>query len=222
MDIKRALELRLEYSGNCGKIRVNNYKYICLNDIMSFFPDQDLSNWIRSPKTVLFCNAVNRELNSVESTEYQVLPLNGIMTTQGRNGGTWAHRWIAFELMTWLSPEFKLKVIKEYEDGTQRKQDWNIKRILAANNYMLMCEAIKNDHDPIKPYHYSNEALMINEIVLGSREGIARDSATEIQLNDIATLEGHNATMIALEMDYQSRKVKLKELFDKSAKEKRL
>jgi hypothetical protein len=64
------------------------------------------------------------------------------------------------------------------------------------------------------PSAIRNEALMLNEIVFGVREGKVRDTATEAQLDKISELEQHNATMIMLNMDYQERKSKLKQIFD--------
>jgi hypothetical protein len=214
MELKRALELHTEYAGSVGVIRVDADDYICLNELNAFFPDQRLDVWQKSDKTKNFIACVE--------TEYKLPPNGGIISKRGRNGGTWAHPMIAFEFATWLSPEFKLKVYREYIEGRQHKQDWNIKRILAANNYKMMTDAIKNDHEKPMPYHYSNEALMLNEIVFGVRDKELRDTATEDQLDAIAKLEQHNATMIILDMDYQKRKEKLKEIHNKLYKPKQI
>jgi len=205
MELKRALELRTEYEGNSGIIRVDKDEYICLNEMLAFFPSQDMSNWIRSPKTQEFIKIIENELKSVDSTYSK----KAIFTKRGNGGGTWAVPILAFEFATWLSPEFKYKVFTEYINGTQHKKDWNIKRIHAAYNYKFMTASIKNAHEEPKPYHFSNEALMLNEIVFGVRDGLVRDTASEEQLDQIAYLEGYNAVLIDLGMDYQTRKEKL-------------
>jgi hypothetical protein len=127
------------------------------------------------------------------------------------DGGTYAHELIAFEFATWLSTEFKLEVFLRYQEGSQNIKNWNIKRILSAFNYKLMSNAVVNAHDPVKFYHFSNEAIMINKIVFGKHEKELRDNASTIELEEIARLESHNATMIELKMSFQERKVKLNE-----------
>jgi len=210
VELKKALDLQVQYYGNDGTVRVDENGYICLNDLAAYFPHKDMSNWQRSPSTLEYISAVERDLNSVESTELK----QAMTARRGRHrSGTYAHRWIAMHFAMWLSPEFNLAIVKAYEDGTQRKQDWNIKRILAANNYKIMCDSVKNAHDPAKPYHFSNEARMLNFIVFGENEGNPRETATEAELDAIAWLETHNSAYIDLGMSYQDRKAKLAELY---------
>jgi hypothetical protein len=207
MELKRALELRTEYAGQSGVIRIDSNDYVCLNEMLAFFPSKSMDKWAKAEHT--------REFISAVEAEYKLPPNGGIIAKRGKSGGTWAHPMIAFEFATWLSPEFKIKVYREYIEGTQRKENWNIKRILAANNYKLMCDAIKNDHETPRPYHFSNEALMINEIIFNVRDGHIRENATEKQLEDISWAEKTNGTLIELGMDYQTRKSKLAEMYAK-------
>lgn len=204
MELKRALELRTEYAGSAGVIRVDSQDYVCLNEMLAFFPGRSMDKWAKADHTKEFVLAVERE--------FQLPPNGGIIAKRGKSGGTWAHPMIAFEFATWLSPEFKLKVYREYTHGTQRKENWNIKRIMAANNYKLMCEAIKKDHEEPKPYHFSNEARMINTIAFGIPD-FDRTTATEEQLDRISWLESRNGAYMELAMGYQTRKAKLTELY---------
>jgi KilA-N domain. len=208
MELKRALELQTEYRGVAGVIHCND-NFICLNDLNSFFPGKRLDNWMRLESAKEIIEAVS---------EY--LGCEVIKKTRGRNGGTFAHELIAMDFAAWLSVEFKIKVYQAYINGTQRKQDWNLKRILAANGYKVLCDAVNDAHDPAMGYHFSNEALMINEIVFGVREGTARDNATEEQLDAVTMLESDNSTMIKLGMDYQTRKIKLGEMYKNMATKK--
>ncbi len=73
-----------------------------------------------------------------------------------------------------------------------------------------MSQAIEKDHEDPKFYHYSNEAKMLNKIVFGKSEKGIREMASEKQLDLIAKIEGHNATLIGIGMNYQERKEKLK------------
>lgn len=72
-----------------------------------------------------------------------------------------------------------------------------------------MTRAVKNAHDEAQSFHYTNEALLINEVVFGKRKANVRETASEEELNLVAELEGKNATMIELEMNYQERKLAL-------------
>jgi hypothetical protein len=75
-----------------------------------------------------------------------------------------------------------------------------------------MCESIHQDHDQPKPYHFSNEAKMLNGIIFGE-PSFDRDQATESQLDAMAWLESHNAAYIDLGMDYHDRKKRLAEIY---------
>jgi len=208
MELKRALELRAEYGGIIGLIKCDE-DYICLNDLNSYFPNKRIQNWMANSETKELIEAIEKTIITGKSA---------IITKRGKGGGTYAYHLVALDFAAWLSVEFRIKIYQEYINGTQRKQDWNLKRILAAFNYKIMSTAINNAHDPVKTYHYSNEALMLNEIVFGVRESTSRDTATEEQLNEIAMLEGHNATLIEIGMDYQPRKELLMKLYEKNKK----
>jgi hypothetical protein len=206
MELKRALELRTEYAGKAGVIRVDNQDFICLNEMLAFFPNKSMDKWAKAEHTKEFVLAVEKE--------FQIPPNGGIIAKRGKAGGTWAHPMIAFEFATWLSPEFKLKVYREYIEGTQNKKGWNIKRIMAADNFKFMTEAVKNDHAEPKHYHFSNEARMINQILFGE-PSFDREEATEFQLDQISWAERANGVMIEMCIDYQERKSKLADLFIK-------
>lgn len=209
MELKKALELQVQYYGHDGTVRVDENGYICLNDLAAYFPNKRIQNWMDNISTKELIEHVDSFLIHSNSSE-----LKSLITKRGRHkSGTYAHELIAMDFAAWLSVEFKLNIYQAFIDGTQRKQDWNIKRILAANNYKLMCEAIKNDHEVPKPYHFSNEALMINEIVFGVRDGNVRETATEEQLDAVSWIETRNGAYIEAGMEYQDRKKLLTRLY---------
>jgi hypothetical protein len=205
MELRKALQLQVEYFGRNGTIRVDENAYVCLNDLNEYFPNKRLDNWLRLDTTNDFIKTVDKILNTSDVRELG----SSVVAKRGRHkSGTFAHKWVAQKFAMWLSPEFELSVIQAYESGEQRKQNWNIKRILAANNFKIMCEAIQTAHEPAKPYHYSNEARMVNGIVFGAMD-FDRDTATEPQLDAVAHLEASNGTLIDLGFEYQERKEKL-------------
>ena len=214
MKLQKAFEMRVNYLGINETIRVNENGYICLTDLNKYYPTKRIRDWEGLKTTKEFLSTVEEFLNSEDSRSLEL-----IKKQRGRyDGGTYAHELVAFEFATWLSPEFKLKVFLDYQNGTQQKENWNIKRILASFNYKLMSKAVEGDHEEPKFYHYSNEAIMLNRIVFGKHEKTIRDTATEKQLDLIAKLEGHNATLIGIGMDFQQRKEKLRLLVEADIK----
>ena len=155
----------------------------------------------------------------------------GIIASAGRYGGTFAHKDIAFEFGSWLSPEFKLYLIKEFqrlkEDENQRLSlEWNLNRTLAKINYRIHTDAIKQHIIPESVTHkqatifYANEADLLNVALFGKtaqqwrienpdKEGNIRDYATIEQLLVLANIESMNAEFIRMELPQQERLLKL-------------
>lgn len=210
MELKRALELREEYNGIAGVIKCDG-DYICLNDLNSYFPDKRIDVWMKTAQTQELIATVEKMI---------IPPKSGIITKRGRGGGTFAHHFIAMDFAAWLSVEFKLKIYMDYVSGTQTKKDWNLIRELAAFNYKMLSVSVAGAHDEPKPYHFSNEALMLNEIVFGVRKPIERDQLSERQLAIITEMQAKNAAYIDAGMDFQKRKSLLQGIYTiKYAKE---
>ena len=159
----------------------------------------------------------------------------GVISKSGRyGGGTFAHKDIAFEFASWVSPEFKLYIIKDYErlkeDESHRLSiDWNVKRILAKANYRIHTDAIKQNlilEDLPKNregFVYASEADILNLALFGktaaqwrnenpSRKGNIRDYATINQLLVLTNLENINAMLIDQHMPQVERLHKLREI----------
>jgi len=158
----------------------------------------------------------------------------GIRSKAGRyGGGTFAHKDIAFEFATWLSPEFKLYLIKEFqrlknEENQQLSLGWNVKRMLTKINYRIHTDAIKNFIIPSRISKiqennvYANEADVLNVALFGmtakdwkignkSKDGNMRDYADVTQLVCLANLENLNAEYIRAGLSQKERLIKLNE-----------
>lgn len=138
------------------------------------------------------------------------------MSKAGRYGGTFAHKDIAFEFGMWISPKFKLLLIKEFErlkKEEQKQLGWNAKRELSKINYRIHTSAIKNNLIPKEltreeiNYIYAEEADVINMALFGatakkwkeenkSKNGNIRDHASIDELICLANLENLNAVFI--------------------------
>lgn len=159
----------------------------------------------------------------------------GIQSRAGRyGGGTYAHKDIAFEFGSWLSPEFKLYLIKEFqrlkEDESRRLSlDWNLNRTLAKLNYRIHTDAIKSTLIPssVTPTQasitYASEADVLNVALFGqtaiqwrdanpAQEGNMRDHATIEQLLVLANIEGMNAELIRMGLSQGDRLTRLNEI----------
>lgn len=222
--------------------KINGEDYICLTDMAKAYgADRVIDNWIRNKNTLEFLGVweiLNNEIfNSLEfeviknlaglnrftlSAKQWVERVNakGIIAKAGRYGGTYAHKDIAFEFGTWLSPEFKLLIIVEFQRLKAQEQhiiEWDSSRYLSRINYKLHTDSIKNDLIPSlnlskaeQMYTYTDEADMLNMLVFGQSASDwrrlnpdlvksgknQRDHATIQQLVILANLENLNAHYI--------------------------
>lgn len=129
----------------------------------------------------------------------------GITSKSGRyGGGTFAHKDIAFEFASWISPEFKLFIIKDYQrlkesESHQLALDWNVKRILSKANYRIHTDAIKEHLIPpdlsAKQWREQNP----------DKKGNIRDEATIAQLTVLTNLESLNAFLVQQGLDQKKR-----------------
>ena len=223
--------------------------YISLTDMLKA-KDGDffISDWLRNRNTVEFLGIWETVHNpGFNSGEFAIIKsqagLNsyklsvkewvektnaiGLRATAGRYGGTYAHRDIAFEFGMWISPEFKIYLIKEFqrlkEDENRRLSlAWNLNRTLAKINYRLHTDAIQAHLIPaeVTPKQasitYANEADLLNVALFGQtarewreanpgKEGNMRDHATLEQLLVLANLENMNAEFIHMELPQSDR-----------------
>lgn len=236
-------------------------EFISLTDIARRFnerTDQIISNWLRTRATVEFLgaweilynplfNPLNFEgiKNQTGSATF-VLSVSdwvgntnavGIRAKTGRYGGTYAHRDIAFEFLSYLSPTFKLYVIREFqrlknEDALEQKNklDWDIKRYLSKVNYRIHADAIKKNLVPEKVkdtkfenLYYASEADLLNLALFDmtakewrtenpTLKGNMRDYASAEQLLVLANLENLNAEFIKMGWQKQVRLTKLNDV----------
>lgn len=230
MHLKKALEISVEFEGFINGIHVDNEQYFNLNHMAAFFPNRELRNFIQSPITKDYIKLVESELNKDLNdgfdrslTTQKFKP--AIKTKRGRhNGGTYAHKYVAMKFAMWLSPEFELEVIKAYENGVERKEVWDIQRVMAANGYRFLTDSIKETIVPEfekehvnTRYAYTTEADLINLVVFGRRaNGVnQRDTATKDQLKMIEYLQQMDSGLIEAGLNYSQRKDKLTELYNR-------
>ena len=232
--------------------------YISLTDIARYRSDEPkdvVKNWLRSKATIEFLG-LWEELNNpnfkgVEfdsfrneagANAFTLSPQKwieatnaiGIISKSGRYGGTYAHKDIAFEFASWVSPEFKLYIIKDYqrlksEEAHRLALDWNVKRLLSKANYKLHTEAIKQNLIPPEiradkqGFIYANEADVLNVALFGMTaaqwrsdnpelSGNMRDYATIEQLLVLANLENANAMYIEEGKSREERAILLNKL----------
>lgn len=137
------------------------------------------------------------------------------ITIGGRYSGTWFHRLLIIDFARWLSATFAVKLDAWIIERLEQERVWQQSRLAAKTGYLPMSEAVEDDHDPIKFYHYSNEANMINKVIFGLTSKQfkeqydvedVRDACTAAQLCDLEDLQAVNTTLIKLGIDYSDRK----------------
>jgi len=235
------------------------WNFISLTDIARYKSpgrtDYLISNWLRNRNTLEFIGmweALNNP--AFNSTEFDGIKKNaglnsfvltvkqwvkqtgaiGLMAKAGRYGGTFAHKDIAFEFASWVSVEFKLYLIKEFqrlkEDENRRlSQAWDLNRTLAKLNYRIHTDAIQTHLIPPAVTHaqaamtYANEADLLNVALYGhtaaewrnanpDRKGNVRDHSTLEQLLVLANIEGINAELIHMGLEQGERLKRLNEI----------
>ncbi|MEZ7968648.1 MAG: KilA-N domain-containing protein [Rubritalea sp.] len=234
--------------------KVGPHDYICLTDMVSGFDGKGalIENWLKNKDTVLFLGIWeqinNPDFNSLEfegirnqaghnsfylSAKKWITATNaaGLIAKAGRYGGTYAHRDIAFEFGSWLSPEFKLYLIKEFQrlkdDENQRLSlSWNLNRTLSKINYRIHTDAIRENLIPDEvssaqaSFTYASEAELLNVALFACTakqwreanpdlDGNIRDHSTIEQLLVLANIEAMNAEFIHMELTAKERLFKL-------------
>ena len=235
-------------------IKINDEDYISITDMLKT-KDGDffISDWLRNRNTIEFLGiweeiynpnfnygefAIIKSragLNSYKiSVKEWVKRTNaiGIIAKAGRYGGTYAHKDIAFEFGMWISPKFKLLLIKEFErlkKEEQKQLGWNVKRELAKINYKIHTDAIKNKLIPLKlteeqiNFVYAEEADVLNMALFGitakewrnknkNKKGNIRDYASIDELICLANLENLNSVLINQGIKQSDRLKKLNEV----------
>ena len=239
--------------------------YICITDIAAAKSDESraadvVRNWLRNRRTLEFLSTweeiYNPNFKVFESEHFKkqaglltftpsvtewVDQTNaiGIFVKKGRYGGTYAHKDIAFEFASAISPVFKLYLIKEFqrlkeEENNLKKLEWDAKRFLSKNNYLIQTDAVKNYIIPNCDYRdnlqwlpYAEEADLLNVALFGftakawresnpelAKSSNVRDYATINELTVLSNLETHNAQMIREGKSKEERFQILKEIAD--------
>ena len=158
----------------------------------------------------------------------------GITTKAGRYGGTYAHSDIALEFASWISAEFKLYIVKDYQriksdENSRLSLNWNLNREVAKLNYRIHTDAIKVNLIPPDltseqiSYKYANEADLLNVALFGKtakqwrdenpgKKGNIRDEANLNQLLVLANMESYNSILIAQGISMSERLMLLRDM----------
>ena len=235
-------------------VQVNNEDYFCLTDMLrakdgDFF----ITDWLRNRNTLEYIGiweqvynpdfnygefAIIKSqsgLNSFKISVKEFVERTNAISLQakaGRYGGTYAHKDIAFEFAMWISPEFKIYIVKEFQrlkEEEQKQLGWSAKRELAKINYRIHTDAIKQNLIPPeltpaqKSFVYADEADMLNVAMFGvtakqwreanpDLKGNIRDYATINQLICLSNMENLNAVFINDGMPQSERLEKLNKI----------
>ena len=236
-------------------ISMSDEDYISLTDMVRNI-DNGLAlieKWLRNKNTIEFLGIWEEIYNpAFDRDEYAVIMseagLNrfvmsvkqwsertkskGVIAKAGRYGGTYAHKDIAFEFATWISPRFKLYLIKEFQKLKEEEQKligWSAKRELAKVNYRIHTDAIKQNLIPETlsknqiNFVYANEADVLNVALFGKtakewreenpdKKGNMRDYASITELICLSNMENINSVFINDGMSQSDRLVKLNKI----------
>ena len=241
-------------------VRVDGYEYISLTDLAKTqnedAPADVVKNWLRNKETISYLGVWeqlnNESFKVVEFDHFKneagrhaftmspqkwIRETNaiGIISKSGKyGGGTYARSDIAFEFASWISPEFKLYLIKEFErlktnETYQNKIEWHANRLLSKLNYVVHTDAIKKYIVPTLTeqqirFVYAEEADVLNVALFGmtakewrvnnpelAKYGDIRDYTDLLHLVILNNLENSNAEFIKLGLNQSERLIKLNE-----------
>ncbi|MDY9917467.1 MULTISPECIES: KilA-N domain-containing protein [Proteiniphilum] len=238
-------------------LHINNTDYISITDIAKIRnpiePKDVVKNWMRSKNTLMFLGLWEKLNNpTFKGVEFDPLMYEagtnaftmsptrwveltnatGIVTKNGANGGTYAHRDIAFEFASWVNTEFKLYLITEFQRLKEQEQQqigWSAKRELSKINYHIHTDAVKHNLIPaeLTPQQisivYASEADVLNMALFGitakqwreanpDLKGNIRDYATINELICLSNMENINAVLINEKIPQRERLQKLNQI----------
>jgi hypothetical protein len=235
-------------------IHLNETDYISLTDMTSSFKEGSglIGKWITNKNTLEYLGVWekinNKDFNYPEfgvigqeaGTNRFMMSVGqwinrtkakGMFVKAGRYGGTYAHKDIAFHFAMWLSPEFQIYLVNEFQrlkddENSRLKLEWNLQRTLAKVNYQIHTDAIKENLIPKEitkqqaSFVYANEADLLNVALFGitakewrennsDKRGNSRDYATLEQLVVLSNLESINALLIGQGLQQNERLIQL-------------
>ncbi len=237
-------------------LSINERDYISLTDIAKYKTDEPntvIGNWLRNRNTIEYLGIWESLYNpNFKPLEFEGFKkeagLNaftlspqkwaettnaiGIISKSGRYGGTFAHKDIAFKFASWISVEFELYIVKEFQrlkEQEQEKIGWNAKRELAKINYRIHTDAIQQNLIPteLTPQQtsiiYANEADVLNVALFGitakewreanpNLKGNIRDYATINELICLSNMENLNAVFVNEGLPQKERLIKLNQI----------
>lgn len=244
-------------------IRIDDKEFISLTDLARYADEDDprypIQNWMRNKDVIsylgLWESIHNENFKGVEfdtfkneagSNKFKISPQKwiretnaiGMISKSGNNGGTYARSDIALEFASWLSPEFKLYVIQEFQrlkknEAYQNKIDWHANRVLAKVSYVVHTDAIKSIIVPTltekqKKFIYAEEADVLNVALFGmtakewresnpnlAEDGNIRDYTDLLHLVILSNLENINAELIEMGIPQSERLVRLNDMAKK-------
>ena len=232
--------------------------YVSLTDIARYKnkeePNVVVANWMRNYSTIEYLGIWERLnnpnfkpvefegfLKEAGSNAFTLSPKKwseitnaiGLLVKSGRGGGTYAHKDIAFKFAAWISAEFELYIIKDYQrlksdEGSRLSLNWNLNREISKINYKIHTDAIKEyllkDLTPEQlMYKYANEADLLNVALFNKTakqwrdanpksKGNIRDEASINELLVLANMESYNAVLISKGLPQADRMVELRNL----------
>ncbi len=259
--VKKTVKETIHAKGLDISIYTNDFEneYVSLTDIAKYRSTESritIHNWLRSRDIVVFLGlweslhnpnfkridfdtfkedaGSNAYVFSIKKWNKELGGI-GILTKSGRyGGGIYAHMDIALEFASWISPEFKLYIIKDYkrlksDESSHLSLNWNLNREIAKLNYRIHTDAIKDNLLPpeLTPeqisFKYASEADMLNVALFGitakqwrdassDKNGNMRDEANLNQLLVLANIENYNAILIGQGKSQSERLVILRQL----------
>ena len=203
--------IEMEYEG--AIVHIDKNAWINATEIASNYGKR-VQHWLENKDTKAYMQALNDVLNNRNVGDL-------VKTKRGANGGTWLHPKLGVAFARWIKPELAVRLDLKI-DSILRGDDETIKRDISRHmsksSNKVLNEVLKltreGEGKESKPYHYMNEARMINKIISGEYKSLDRDSLSLQELDLLAQLETRDAVLMASGKSWEERKAALKAFAD--------
>jgi len=203
-----------EITFDVSQLVKNDSIMVNATEIAKFF-GKTPKDWLRTQDTKDYISALS---------SWENMPNENLVSVKqgGKHQGTWIHNKLAISFARWLNPNFAVQCDIKIRELLNEEQERKIARLESRTGYTPLSLAVFNSHDPLKGYHFSNEADMINRIVLGMTSkqfkekyniDSVRDYLDADTLNIIAGMQKYNTILIEMGREYKERKDELETYF---------
>lgn len=201
-------------------VRVDAHGRYCLNDLHKAAIANGKATDSHKPSEFLSNQGVQGFIDALDASDAENIskagnPASVKSIKGGKSPGTYAVEIVAIRYAAWIDPAFEVRVYRTFQKAVKKNDNWRVSRHASASGFKVAADILKMVRDEAgkdtKPYHYSNEARLINWAMTDKFDGIDRNTLSADDLDMLAYLQERNAVLIGRGLDYEHRKPIIKQ-----------